>query len=188
MKSTPFLCTCLAAMASLAAHAQTPSLKPGLWEVTSKIGGNAKLDAAMAQMQQQMASMPPEQRKMVEDMMAKQGVKVGAAGAGAGAMAAQTCITPDMAARYEMPVQQRGNCTSTTSDRTASGMKIAFSCTNPVSSGEGQVSFSGPGAYSMQMSIHTTVAGKPETMTVDGNGKWLSADCGSVKPRAATQK
>ena len=33
----------------------------------------AQMDAAMAQMRQQMANMPPDQRKMVEEMMAKQG-------------------------------------------------------------------------------------------------------------------
>lgn len=40
-----------------------------------------QMDAAMAQVRQQMASMPPDQRKMVEEMLAKQGGGVAATGA-----------------------------------------------------------------------------------------------------------
>ena len=176
----------LAALACSFGLAQAQSMKPGLWEMTQKIGGNAKLDQAQAQMQQQMASMPPEQRKMIEDMMAKQGVKVGAAAGGGTSV--KVCMTKEMAERNEVPTQAQGDCKSTVSDRSASGMKIAFSCANPPSSGEGQVRFAGPEAYSMKMTVKTTVQGQPETMTMDGGGKWLAADCGSVKPLAAAKK
>jgi hypothetical protein len=40
------------------------NLKPGLWEVTHKMQtSGGQMEQGMAQMQQQMASMPPEQRK-----------------------------------------------------------------------------------------------------------------------------
>ena len=55
----------------------------------------SKADAAMAQMQKQMAAMSPEQRKMVEDMMAKKGMQMGAAPGGG--MAVKVCLTPEMA-------------------------------------------------------------------------------------------
>jgi hypothetical protein len=32
------------------------------------------------------------------------------------------------------------------------------------------------------MAIRSTVEGKPETMNIDGSGKWLAAGCGSIKP------
>ncbi len=32
------------------------------------------------------------------------------------------------------------------------------------------------------MQVTTAVNGQPETMGVDGSGKWLGADCGAVKP------
>ena len=57
-------------------------LKPGLWEITNKVGGNAQLDAARAQMQQQLAAMPPEQRKQMEAMMAQRGMSMPGAAAG----------------------------------------------------------------------------------------------------------
>ena len=167
-----------ATVAFSAAQAQT--MKPGLWEMTSKVGGNPQMDQAMAEMQKQMAAMSPEQRKMMEGMMGKQGMGMGAAAGGG--FAIKACITKEMAERNQMPTQQQGDCTNTISDKTSSSMKMKFTCTNPPSNGEGQVTFSGDGAYSTKMKINSAIDGKAQTMTVDGSGKWLGADCGSVKP------
>ena len=90
------------------ASAMAQSTKPGLWEIQSKVGGNPEMDQAMAQMQQQLASMPAAQRKMMEDMMAAQGVKLGKGGG----MSVQVCITPEMAARQDLPTQTEGDCTT----------------------------------------------------------------------------
>ena len=166
------------AAAGLSAGAHAQNMKPGLWEITHNMkSGSGELEKAQAQMQQQMAGMSPEQRKMMEDMMAKQGMKLGSAGASSMRM----CMTKEMAERHEMP-QQRGDCKTTQQQRTGNTMKVAFTCANPPSSGEGQYTFVSPEAYTMRMSVKTNVGGKAETMTMDGSGKWLSADCGSVKP------
>jgi hypothetical protein len=173
-------CTFALSLAAAAAGAQT--MKPGLWEVTTKIGGSAEMDKAMAQMQQQLSSMPPAQRKQMEEMMAKQGV--GLAGGSGGGMTAKVCVSKEMAARNQMPVQQQGNCTTTTSDKTASSMKMKFTCTSPPSSGEGQFTFSGDSAYTMKMNVTSTQQGTPRNTTLDSSGKWAAADCGAVKPMA----
>lgn len=171
-----------AAATLLALSAQAQTLKPGLWEVRQQTqSGSGQMEQAMAQMQQQMASMSPEQRKMMEDMMARQGM-------GAGGTALKVCLTREMVERNEMPAQQQGDCTSTHSPRTGNTMKIAFSCTRPPSRGEGQISFLSPEAYTLKMTTHTTVRGQAETMTMDGSGRWLSADCGAIKPIAMPKK
>ncbi|MBX3660329.1 MAG: DUF3617 domain-containing protein [Ramlibacter sp.] len=167
----------LAAACGLAA-AQT--LKPGLWEISNKMGGNPEMDQAMAQMQKQMASMPPEQRKMMQDMMAQRGVSMGA-GAG-GAMVVKTCMTKEMVERSQMPVHEKGDCTNTVSNRSASGMDVKFVCTQPPSSGEGHVTLRGDSAYDMKMTMQTTHKGKSVTTTMDASGKWLGADCGNIRP------
>lgn len=158
------------------------AMKPGLWEMSSKVGASPEMDSAMAQMQQQMAGMPPDQRKMMQDMMAKNGMSMGAATGGA--MVVKACISKEMAERNQMPVQQKGDCSSTISDQSSAGMKMRFTCLNPPSNGEGQFRFSGSSAYTMKMKVNTTVAGKLQTTTMDGTGKWLAADCGSIKPMA----
>lgn len=93
------------------------------------------MDKAMAQVQQQMDSMQPEQRKQMEAMLAKQGMSMSAA---PGGMLTKMCLTKDMVERSQMPVQTQGDCTSTTSDKTSTGMKFKFTCASPASSGEGQ--------------------------------------------------
>jgi hypothetical protein len=157
-----------------------------LWEVTHNMkGGGGDMAGSMAQMQQQMASLPPDQRKMMEEMMAKQGMKMG--GAGPGGMSSRQCMTREMVERNELPSQQ-GDCKTTKQQRSGNTMKFAVSCTNPPSSGEGQVTFVSSEAYTMKMSVNTQVNGKPETMNMDASGKWLSSDCGSIKPMVVPKK
>src|SRR5437868_4756288 len=162
------------------------SMKPGLWEITNKMqSSSGQMEQGMAQMQQQMASMSPEQRKMVEDMMKQRGVSM-APGAGGG-MTIKFCMTKEMAERKEIP-SQRGECKTTRQQVSANTMSMAFTCTNPTSSGEGEVTFMGPDAYRMKMLVNTTVQGKPERVNMEGSGRWLAADCGDVRPIGANQK
>lgn len=175
MKIHRVLFVAAACLVATGAHAQT--LKPGLWEVTNKMhSASGEMEKAQAQMRQQMASMPPEQRKMFEEMMAKQGVKMSPGG-----MNVRMCLTPDMAKRDEFPAQQ-GDCKTTLQQRAGNTIKMAYTCANPPSSGEGQYTIVSPEAYTMKMVMRSTVKGKSETMNMDAAGKWLSADCGSVKP------
>lgn len=180
-RTTITTATLLLGSTFVAATAQAQSIKPGLWEMTQKVGGSAQMDQAMAQMQQQMASMSPAQRKQMEDMLAKQGMAMPTQGAGGG-MAMKVCITPEMAAKQDMPMQGEGDCTSTVTSRSASALKMNFVCKKPPSSGEGTYTFSGDSAYTVKMVMNTTHQGKPQTVTMDGQGKWLSASCGTVKP------
>ena len=169
--------------ASFCAGAQT--LKPGLWELNNKMQSNSgQIEQNMAQMQQQMASMPPEQRKMMQEMMAKQGVSMG----GPGGMSLKVCITKEMVERNDIPAQQSGDCKHISSPRSGNTIKTSFTCADPRSSGEGTVTFVSPEAYTMKMTMQTVVQGKPEKMNMDSSGKWLSADCGAVKPMAVPRK
>lgn len=172
-------------LGSTAAFAQ--NIKPGLWEVQSKMGGDPEMEKAMAQMQKQLAAMPPAQRKQMEAMMGKQGVSVNAGGG----MTMKICITPEMAARQQMPTQTQGDCTTNVGSRSGSTMKMSFVCKNPPSKGEGTYTLQGDTGYNTHMTIEALRDGKPHVTTIDGQGKWLSADCGAVKPiqvPAATPK
>lgn len=172
----------LALAACLPAAAQ--SLKPGLWEVSNKMN-NPQIDEAMAEMHKQLAAMPPEQRKQMEAMMAKQGVRLAAPAAGGG-MAAQVCMSKEMVERNEVPMQD--GCKVTRQQRSGNTTRLAFSCANPPSSGEGQVTMAGPESYSSRMTVKSVVQGKTETVTMEGAGKWLKADCGDLKPMGAPKK
>lgn len=177
------LTACTLAAACAGASGQT--LKPGLWEMTSKMGGNPEMEKAMAQMQQQMASMPPAQRKQMEEMMAKQGVQMGTSAGGG--MNVKMCLTKEMVERNEIGATQ-GDCKTTMQPRVGSTMKMSFVCTTPPSSGEGEFTFVSNEAYQSKMKITSSPRGKPETMTMEGSGKWQGADCGNIKPIAPQKK
>jgi hypothetical protein len=174
------------AFAAGTAFAQS-QMKPGLWEITQKMqSASGQMEQQMAQMQQQMANMPPEQRKMVEQMMAQRGMKMGTAG-GSG-MTMKICLTKEQIERNQMPQQQRGDCKTSMQPRVGSTVKMSFTCSNPPSSGEGEYTVTSSDSYAMKMVVHTQVQGKPETMNMDGTGRWLGADCGDIKPMHAPAK
>jgi hypothetical protein len=176
----------LLAGGALALPALAQNMKAGLWEVSNRIGSpDGRLQAAMARMQQQMAQLDPAQRKTLQQMMAKQGVELD--DPAGGAIRARMCVTPEMAARNDLPVQQQGSCTHTRSPLRGDTMKIAFTCSEPRASGEGELSFSGDTAYRVRMKVTSAARGQDETITMDGSGKWLGADCGAVKPFAMPQ-
>jgi hypothetical protein len=185
MKLQHILITTLLACSASAYSAD--NIKPGLWEMTNQMQGSAGGEAAnaMAAMQKQMASMPAEQRKMMQDMLEKQGMQIGSTAGGG--MAVKLCMTQEMIDRNEVALQE-GNCTHTNSARTGNSMKFSFVCTKPPSSGEGEVNFTSPEAYTSRVVVKSTVRGKPETMDMRTSGRWLGKDCGSVKPLAMPGK
>lgn len=173
-------------LATSAGYAGAQTMKPGLWEITTQMqgGGSGEMADAMAKAQKQMESMPPEQRKMVQDMMAKRGIQMGANGGGG--MSIKVCMTQEMVDRNQVASHQASNsqhdCTHTNSPRSGNTMQFSFVCTKPPSSGEGRVTFSSPEAYSMKMTSSSTVHGQPTKMDMQTDGRWLGGDCGTVKP------
>lgn len=154
----------------------------GLWEhsfTMSSPGGEAEL--AMAAAQAKLAALPPEQRQQIEQMMARSGIKVSAGGT----TTIQACVSKEEAAK---PAEARlpGDCTQSDVKRKGSAMSFKFACSKPQpSSGEGDISFAGDKAYHGHSTINTQIAGRPQRMDLEMSGRWLAADCGDVKPRAA---
>ncbi len=177
-----FITSCL--LASSLAFAQS-STKPGLWEITSKMSSptNPQLNKQMEEAQKQMAAMPPAQRKMMEEMMAKQGVSMSPAAGGATAI--KVCISPEMASRP--PMEQRQGCTYKFS-QSGSTHNFSFQCTNPPGDGEGQITFANADSYSGKMRINSMQGGKKETMDMQTTGKFLGANCGAIKPMQSAAK
>lgn len=172
----------LCALFALAApaSAQTQKMRPGLWEhsVTMK-SQSGEMEAAMAQMQKSLASLPPAQRKEMEKMLAQQGV-----GMGAGGTTVKVCVTPEEANLDRIPAQE--GCTQKVQRTGPNALAMSFSCKgedgSPPTSGEGTVTFASPTAYTGQFKIKTQSQGKPEQIDMAQTGRWISADCGAIKP------
>lgn len=162
------------------AHAQQ-KLAPGLWETKMNVGGK-DMEAAMARARAQMAQMPPEQRKMMESAMAKQGV--GLTGAGG----IRYCLGKEQAERGDVPQDKDGRCKRDSVKTSGNTTSFAFTCTEPPSKGEGTITFTSDKAYSMKMNVTSTIDGQTRTTEMTQNATWLGADCGDLKPRAAPGK
>lgn len=167
----------LALLAGVAGPASAQQkMRPGLWEYhISMKSQSGQMEAAMADMLQAMAEMPPAQRKQMEQMLAQQGVSLGSNG-----QTVKVCITKEQAEADHIP-QQEG-CTQNVQRIDANTMKVSFTCKGgpdqPPSSGEGTVSFQSATAYTGKFRLKTQSEGKPEQIDMEQSGKWLSDSCG----------
>jgi Protein of unknown function (DUF3617) len=179
MKSILFVCLSTLAFAVHSANVKSP-MSPGLWELTSKVtSDDPKVQKAMEQAQQAMANMPPEQKKMMQEMMRKQGMVM--ASSANGETVSKICISQAMIDQQGLPTQQSGKCTQNFTQDGAN-YKFSYSCSAPKSSGEGTYTFSGPGSYSMAMTTTSGEGANAQRMRISGRGKLLGSDCGAIKP------
>ncbi|MEO4049140.1 DUF3617 domain-containing protein [Pseudomonas sp. CAU 1711] len=142
--------------------------RAGLWEFTSQMesGGQAMPD--MQQMLGQLQNLPPEQRQMMEQMLAQQGVKLGGAGV-------QLCLSEERLRAGDIPMQDaESGCTQEVTERGAELWKFRFKCPN--GEGEGETRFQGDTAFTT--TINGVYDGKPSSM--HSQAKWLGADCGGL--------
>lgn len=188
---------------SLSAAAQTIKLdmQPGLWENSFKMTGesnkelqsiqNDQMKKAMEEMKKQLANMPPEQRKQMEAMMAQSGVKIegdsiqihnDAVKISSEGTKVKQCITQAEIDRGDFPDDDE-NCKSTLKQITKNHFKAIHKCTgeNP-SHGESEIVFDSKRHYSGTGIMTQTIDGKPHTLEVEMEGKWISSDCGDIKP------
>lgn len=174
----------IAGLAGLPSFCQAQAMKPGLWEFKQTPQLDPARQAQMAQAQKAMESMPPERRQMIEQMMAQKGVSMNMAG---GTITIKTCVTKEQAERNMAPVTHHGNCTQDVK-RSGSTIQTHFVCTDPASEGDATVTLRGNEGFTNDVTIRHERQGKTETTKVSGEGRWLGADCGDVKPMKSQAK
>lgn len=171
----------------LAAPVFAGDMKAGLWEmktIKQIMDGRdmkAQMAAAQAQMQQQLASMPPDQRKQMEAMMGRQG-------AGGGGTT-QICISEEMAKRDSPMVDPDGRCQPTKMSRSGNTTRYEIDCTTEGrrSVGKGESTVSG-NSISSRMDMTTTDARGTHTMQTESQMTYLGADCRGLAPIGAGRR
>jgi hypothetical protein len=170
-------CACAAVLA-LPASAQ--DMKPGLWEMNNNVSSpDVQTQAAMSEIQKQLANMSPEQRQGLQQMLERNGVQVDLGAAGA--ITSRVCMTKEMIQRKEFPVQQ-GDCKQKVTPVSARRMKVAFSCSKPPASGEGEMTLDSDTSYRARMHIRGNDGASRQAVDMDVSGRWLGADCGALRP------
>jgi hypothetical protein len=166
-----FFVACVAALASLAAHAQVVPLAPGLWEVHFErtVDGQKAPDLG-----ERLKNMPPERRQQMEAALKARGMDVSADGA-------KVCHT---AATLNVKnfVDRMKDCKTTFSQSSGPIWKAHTSCPSMHMESDTEVKFDGKKSYSSRTSSVSERDGKTRKSQIVTNGKWLSADCGDVKP------
>lgn len=144
-------------------------MKPGLWEMTMKS------DAL-----KNMPKIPPEQM----EQMRKMGINVPQMQDGG--MVTKVCITKQMADSDQLPGMDKNEsgCQSKNMQHSGNSYSVDIVCNGPDMKGEGKAkgSFSGNESFASTYDFKGTMHGQPVNQHQESRGKWLSADCGSVKP------
>ena len=165
----------VAAAAASAAPAADPAfdVKPGLWETTT----SGSMSGAPPIPPDVLAQMSPDQRSKVEAAIARAN----------GTRTRKSCLTAEQLRRGPNLAQPDSkSCTQSIVTRTATELEIRQVCTN-----NGAQTMSGTVRF--QAVNRETVTGTADFSVNNGgggttrmqhkiSGRWLGADCGSIKP------
>ena len=168
------------ALAAIGASAQTaPKIKPGLWQIHMEQERNGqKVPDASERMKDHMKDMTPERRKQFEEMMKQRGVDPNATDT------VKLCYSQKMVDRGAWTAQE--GCKTDFTNRSATSWKWHSVCSELGYEGEGEATFSDADNFTVKSSGVSTAGGKTLKVNSTRTGKWLSADCGGVKPMDAT--
>ena len=173
------LATQVAALPSLNAGG---GIQAGLWEakVTQQVVDgqdvHAKMQAAQQEMLQMLKNMPPAQRQQMEKTMA---VRLDAGGA------TQICISPAMAAMDKPLPPKDMQCDSLKTQRTGNSLDYEMSCKTATHGmkGKGKSSFTATSMKTqMDMQIQDSKTSKQHRMQTASEMRFISSNCGAVKP------
>lgn len=173
---------------------------PGLWENNMRYSGEgaaqmqqmqaAQMEAAMADMKQHLASMPPEQRKQMEAMMAQAGMSLSDEGIAfdqqqvninSDGMSSKSCITQAQINSGDLGMDDGEGCTSTLTQINGNRFKSVQVCTGEnASRSEGDIVFNSPKRYTGTGVLTQTIDGQSHRVTVAFEGRWLGGDCGDI--------
>lgn len=166
----------LTAFAGLLALASSPLLaeqiQPGLWEVSSS---GMQIDGqplpAMQQMLEQLDRLPPEQRQVMEQMLARQGVALGDQGV-------RVCLTEEQVKARRLPIEQEAGCTQEITDSSASHWTFRYQC--PSSKGEGTARFISDREFTTEVKSTIQSGQGTQDAEVKSHARWVAADCGAL--------
>jgi hypothetical protein len=143
-------------------------LKPGLWEMTMKSDEMKNMPKISPQQMEQMRKMGVHVPQMQD-----------------GGIVTKVCITKEMAEQDHVPMTQKeSDCQPKNYQRSGNSYSSEVVCNGPNLKGTGQVKgkMNGNEGFSSSYDFKGTAHGQPINQKHETGGKWLSADCGNVKP------
>lgn len=167
MKLAAFVSACALSIAIPASAAG--NMKPGLWEMTTQ-----------SPLTKNLPKVSPEQIEQLKQM----GLDISQLQSGA--VVGRVCITKEMAEREELPPlnEKEAGCEITKQSRSGATYLMEMRCDRADMQGTGssKTVFANSESFSSTADFSGTVQGLPVRDRIDTSGRWLSSDCGSVKP------
>lgn len=194
-----FMLGCLTMQAPANAQTVKLDMTPGLWlNKVTYVGDGAEqmqnayggqMQQAMEEMKKQMANMPAEQRKMMQEAMAASGISIGEEGVsinnnsvklGKEGIEAEQCVLQE---DIDMGLLQEAddNCDTSLQQLGAKRFKHTQVCQGgQASTMVSEIEFLSKTHYKGTGSIKQTVNGQQYDVDMTIEGKWLAADCGDI--------
>lgn len=160
-------------LALAARPSDTPDIRPGLWEFSSRIGlpGAPELSIPLAGVQQRLGLLPPDARRVIEAEMAARGVRLGEDGS------ARSCITQAQARSANIySGKTEGSCQLGQVQKSAGEVRGTVSCTDPEGTGEFVARLDGPTRFTTRLDLRSARG----SLAIDTEARWLSDDCGAA--------
>lgn len=146
-------------------------IRAGLWEHSfSMQSESGQMEQAIQEALRQLEQLPASQRRMVEQMMASQGINLDLAGS-----SVQVCLTEEDIRQGNLPQQEGCDQTITQQGDT---YHFSFQCAgDPPYEGNGQINILSREHYEGHARFTTRMAGNPEEIEIQQEGRWLSDSC-----------
>ncbi|MCQ4322185.1 DUF3617 domain-containing protein [Stutzerimonas stutzeri] len=164
-----------AALLLAALAVQAEEMLPGLWEFASDdIEVDGMQMPGVEEMVEQMKNLPPDERGVMEEMLAAQGVQLGARGM-------RICLSEAQVKSRKLPFQDEPGCSQEITEQTDSLWAFTFQC--PDAKGKGETRLISEREVASMIESDYQVGTQQGSSRMQSHGKWLSADCGALKPR-----
>jgi len=150
-----------------------PPIKPGLWEIkrsASELDGKKTPD-----MSETLQNLPPQVRERISASMRERGIEM------VDAKTSKMCLSAETLSS-DAWVSGRQGCKTTFVTRTSRLWRWRSTCDKPASSAEGETHFKGDSSYSSVVDVQMSQDNETHKSHMEMQGKWLSADCGGLKP------
>jgi hypothetical protein len=149
-------------------------IKPGLWEMRMR--------------SDEIKSMPKIPKEQ-QDQMKQMGIKIPTMEDGV--MVTKICVTREMSERDDFSMQQKeqSSCKTQNMIRSKDSYSLDLICNSPELKGTGKVKGSYASTESMQSTydFKGTSYERPISQHMETTGKWLSSDCGEIKPHMTSK-
>ena len=155
------------------ANAAEANMRAGLWQISTSS------DLLLL-----VPHLPPDQMQGIKDIATEYGLEMPQIENGAAI--SQTCMTQQMVDEKTLPnfYNAQLGCSSKNATRNGNNYKTDFVCNSEDLKGNGtaQGTFTSSQTFTGITNFTGTAQGNPVNEQADISGKWLNANCGTVKP------